>query len=58
MEIERTGKSDTASSSGQLPALNRAFKRAMQEKNFAECERLKAEIDAALDKALRVLRLR
>ena len=57
MKIERP-MSTPASTSAQLPELNRAFNKAMQANDFAECERLKAEIDANLAEAVRVLRLR
>jgi hypothetical protein len=53
-----TSMSNPGSTDAKLPELNRAFKKAMQAKNFAECERLKAEIDAVLNEALRSLRLR
>lgn len=59
MEIHATTeKAGRHLSSDRLPELNRAFKRAQQQNNLAECDRLKAEIDAVLDEALRALRLR
>ena len=52
MRIERP-KSNPASTNAQLRELNQAFYKAAQAKNFAECERLKAEINAVLDEASR-----
>ena len=57
MKTERP-MSTPASTSAELPELNRAFKKAEQANDFPECERLKAEIDAVLAEAVRALRLR